>query len=150
VFKVSSRCFLFNAYSTPAKAKASKGDDYVSIQSRSPPRKFHASKLIRQILALSLGTLLIVQVPAQVSQSGPTVSAPASESAGQVRATLSYPVLPNFETLVNEGKANVKKDKPGPVEKPSADCEHRDLVCKKLKEMKDKKAKQQSAHRQCC
>jgi hypothetical protein len=88
--------------------------------------------------------LLIVQVPAQISQSGPTVSTPASESAGQVRATLPYPTLPNFETLVNEGKSNVKKDKAKPVEKPSTGCGHRDLVCKELKKIKDKKAENSS------
>jgi hypothetical protein len=64
--------------------KASKGNDYVSIQFRSPPRKFHASKLIRQILALSLGTLLIVQVPAQVSRplQTPVLTPPAQAVGG--------------------------------------------------------------------
>jgi YD repeat-containing protein len=135
VFKVSSRCFLFKAYSKPAKAKASKGNDYVSIQSRSPPRKFHASKLIRQILALSLGTLLIVQVPAQVSRplQTPTLTPPA-QAVGQKRTTLPFSDLPDVKQVLTEDKIKAKVKPSQPPLKPSTLCGHRDKACKdKLK-----------------
>jgi hypothetical protein len=135
VFKASSRCFLFKAYSKPAKAKASKGNDYVSIQFRSPPRKFHASKLIRQILALSLGTLLIVQVPAQVSRplQTPTLTPPA-QAVEQKRTALPFSDLPDVQQVLTEEKIKAKVKPSQPPLKPSTLCGHRDKACKdKLK-----------------
>jgi hypothetical protein len=76
-----------------------------------PPRKFHASKLIRQILALSLGTLLIVQVPAQVSRplQTPTLTPPA-QAVGQKRTTLPFSDLPDVQQVLtaDQTKARVK------------------------------------------
>jgi hypothetical protein len=112
--------------------------------SAAPPRKFHASKLIRQILALSLGTLLIVQVPAQVSRSSGTIqvrTSGATLSTGeqkQLQMEMPYTNVAEMKAKKDESLVPAKAPLPQPALKPSALCGHKDKACKE--QLKNKKA----------
>lgn len=107
------------------------------VQPDSPPIKLRASKLTARIISLTLCVTLILTSTPQARQQ--RVSSARNKPA-QSRPLPPYRDLPNISTLLDEGK-NPKPAKPQPALRPPTLCGYRDVVCKRIKEKKDKAQK---------
>ena len=107
------------------------------VQPDSPPIKLRASKLTARIISLTLCVTLILTSTPQARQQ--SVSSARNKPA-QSRPLPPYRDLPNISTLLDEGK-NPKPAKPQPALRPPTLCGYRDVVCKRIKEKKDKAQK---------